>query len=103
GGGGGRARGPARDGVEVSWVVDGAEARVLVRGPHRELVAVRLAHQNGARRPQASPGRPVIGRDVRLEAPRSGGGDDPAGRQHVLQRAPDARARPPPLAPPPTA
>ena len=48
---------PARDGLEVPRVVHRPERRVLVRGAHRELVAVRLAEQDAPVGPQPSPRR----------------------------------------------
>ena len=77
--------------VEVPRVVDRSERRVLVRRPHRELVAVGLAEQHPSVGPQALPGRAVVRRDVGLQDLRSARRGHAPRRQHVLQRERDPR------------
>ena len=88
--GGGPAARATRHPVEVPRVVHRPVRGVLVRGAHRELVAVGLAdeHRTGAR--QSRPRRRVVRRHVALEDLRTARGPDPVGREHVLDGDRDA-------------
>ncbi len=102
----GRAtRRAAGDGRLVPRVVDRAVGAVLVARAHRELVAVRLAEEDGARRAEALLGVAGVRRAVALQDPAAGGrGQATADRlagiierprdEDVLQRVGDPEQRP---------
>src|SRR5215472_7604239 len=64
---------------------------VLIRRPHRELVAVGLPDDDPARRLDTLHCRRVVGRHIILEDLRSAGGLDPLGHDHIFDR--DRRSR----------
>ena len=88
GGDGGRApaRGSARNASSIPRVQHRADAGVLVRGAHRELVLVGLAQQRRARVLQLPDDRRRVRRPVALEDPRAGLAGDAFGTEQVLDR-----------------
>ena len=96
-GGGGAARGAARDALAVPGVEDRPVARVLVRRPHRELVHVRLPEHPRAGLGEVRDGGRRVRRPVALEDPRAGGRLDALGAEEVLDRDRDAGSGSPPL------
>lgn len=62
------------------------EGGILAGGPHRELVHIRLAEEDGAGGVQARDDGRVIDRDKVLEHLRGAGGADAARRDDILQR-----------------
>ena len=77
---------PAGDARRVPRVPGRARHRVLGRRPHGELVAVRLADDDGPGRGQPLDDGRVVGRDVAGEDARRRGGREPAGADVVLDR-----------------
>ena len=82
----GAARGAAGHAVEPPRVAGHAEAGVLRRGAHRELVAVRLAEEDGAVAREAHHRGGVVGRHEVPEDARPAGRADSTSTEHVLDR-----------------
>ena len=91
--GGAAAAGTAGDTRGVPRVADGTERGVLVGRAHRELVAVRLADEDGTVTGQPGPGRAVVRRDVVLEDARGARRANAVRGEDVLQRRWDAGDR----------
>ena len=96
--GGHRRRGAAAraagDPLEIPGVPGRAEVGGLRGGAHGELVHVRLAGEDGARRPELLHDRGVVGRDEVVEDPGAAGRPDPLRAEDVLQGDGDPGQRP---------
>ena len=89
----GAAARPAGDPLEIPGVPGHAEEGGLRGGTHRELVHVRLAGEDGARRPELLHDGRVVGGDEVLEDPGAAGRPDPLRAEDVLQGDGDSRQR----------
>ena len=87
------AAGSAGDVIRVPRIARGSERRVFGRRSHRKLVAVGLAHHDGARRLEPSDDGGVVRRNERAEHLRRGGGRDAARHDVVFERDRHSRKR----------